>query len=80
MRVRCFLRDIRGRRSLRDLEASSGVNRGDLSKFERGVAFPLDKDVPAIEEAYGRPLVDWYGDDATGRALLLALQPDPEEE
>ena len=80
MRVRCHLKEIRGRRSIRDIEAMSGINRGQISPIERGVRFPFDKDIPALEEAYGAPVHDWYGTDAVGRALMFALQPDPEDE
>lgn len=60
MRVRCFLREIRGPRSLRRVAEDAGLNPGMLSRIEQGVAFPKDDEVPALASAYGAPITDWY--------------------
>lgn len=60
MHVRCKLRDLRGDRTLRELEALTEISRGTLSKLERGVQFPLDKQIAQLERAYGAPLASWY--------------------
>lgn len=73
MRVRCVLREIRGRRSVRELETLSGINRGTLSQIERGRLLPLDEHIPALERAYGKPAHTWYPDH-----VLLQLQHDDE--
>lgn len=60
MHVPCYLRTIRGKRTMPDLERESGVNRGTLSLLERGRLFPLEKHVAALEQAYGKPWHEWY--------------------
>lgn len=71
MRVPCLLRELRGDRSLREVEEHSGVSRGTLSKIERGQEFPLDKHVPALEQAYGAPASEWWPP-----AVLLLIERD----
>lgn len=72
MRVECYLRGIRGDRSLSEISELCGVNRGHLSMLERGRWFPPDRDLPAIESAYGATAAEWYSP-----RLLLELQHDP---
>lgn len=60
MRVRCFLKEIRGPRSLRRVADEAGINPGMLSRIEQGVAFAKDDEVPALARAYGAPITDWY--------------------
>ena len=60
MRVRCHLREIRGRRALRDLAEDARINRGTLSLIERGRLLPADKQIESLERAYGRPIGEWY--------------------
>lgn len=60
MRVRCYLRDIRGRRSIRRISEASGVNRGTLSAIERGHVLPKDEWIEGMEAAYGAPFEEWY--------------------
>ncbi len=72
MRLACRLRVIRGERSLRELAAVSGINRGTLSRIERGRQLPADKQVGALEELYGAPAHEWYAHPAA----LLAIQTD----
>jgi transcriptional regulator with XRE-family HTH domain len=61
MRVRCRLRVLRGDRSLRAMEAVTGISRGYLSRYENGKEFPRDHHVEALERAYGEPWTRWYG-------------------
>lgn len=60
MRVRCFLKELRGPRSLRRVADEAGINPGMLSRIEQGVAFPKDDEIPALAAAYGAPITDWY--------------------
>ena len=60
MVVRCYLREIRGRRSIRKIAEASGVNRGTLSAIERGHVVPKDEQVEPMEAAYGAPFEEWY--------------------
>jgi transcriptional regulator with XRE-family HTH domain len=60
VRLRCYLRDIRGRRSLRRIADAAGVDRGTLSTIERGRAVPKDEWIDAMEAAYGAPFAEWY--------------------
>lgn len=60
MHVPCYLREIRGKRTMLEIEAASGVNRGTLSLLERGRLFPLEKHVARLERAYGKPWHEWY--------------------
>ncbi len=60
MRLRCRLRDLRGRRTLaqvlasaRDADPEVKLSRGTLSELERGVRLPTDAQTPALEHAYG---------------------------
>lgn len=70
MRLVCHLRTIRGKRSLRDIAEASGVDRGTLSRIERGQQLPLSEEqTEKIEGAYGAPIEDWYS-----KRGLLALQ------
>lgn len=60
MRIRCFLPEIRGPRTLRAVAGDAGINPGELSRIEQGFALPKDEDVPALQAAYGAPVTDWY--------------------
>jgi transcriptional regulator with XRE-family HTH domain len=62
---------LRGKRSLRQLEAESGILRGTLSRIENGRLLPDDSQVAALEELYGAEASTWY-DSRT----LLAIQAD----
>lgn len=57
--ARCRMRALRGKTSLRAFEQQTGIDRGDLSKIERGRLLPLPKHVPALEAAYG-PRAEWW--------------------
>lgn len=70
MRVRCYLREIRGRRSLRTIAERADVNRGTLSAIETGRTLPKDAWIEGMEAAYGAPYEDWYPA-LTRRALEL---------
>lgn len=59
-RLRCFLRELRGPRTLREIADAVGMIPGELSRFETGIALPRDEDVPALEKAYGAPITSWY--------------------
>lgn len=60
MNVACRLRDLRGRVSLKEMERLTGINRGALSRYERGREFPPDREIATLEQAYGAPQADWY--------------------
>jgi transcriptional regulator with XRE-family HTH domain len=60
VRLRCFLKEIRGPRGLREIAELTSMNRGELSRIENGMALPRDSDVPALEAVYGAPITDWY--------------------
>lgn len=74
MRVRCHLRDLRGKRPLSELEAETGINRGSLSQIESGRMLPHDKWLPALEAAYGAPKTAWYEPEV----LLVIEYPEGE--
>lgn len=62
MRIVCHLRAAREAKGLhlRQMEELTGVSRGTLSQIERGERLPKDKIVPALEDAYGLPCIEWY--------------------
>lgn len=60
MRVKCKLRMLRGEKSLRELAAATGISRGTLSRYERGIQLPTDAHVPALERAYRANATLWY--------------------
>lgn len=53
------LRELRGDRTLRDLETVTGLHRGTLSQLERGERLPRPADLAGLELGYG-PSVGWY--------------------
>jgi transcriptional regulator with XRE-family HTH domain len=74
VRLRCFIHEGRGDRSLRQIAALTGVSAGELSLIERGRLLPTDDQVEAIERVYGIERIDWYHD--WGK---LAIEADEEE-
>lgn len=75
MRLPCRLREIRGARSLREIEDDSGVSRGTLSRIEQGRELPADKHVPTLEQAYGAAAHEWWPP-----AVLLLIERDHSED
>ena len=76
MKLRCLLREIRGRRPLSALAAETGINAGELSKLETGRSLPRDEWLPALEAAYGVPKSEWWD-----RETLLVIEfPEDEPE
>ena len=71
MRVRCYLREIRGGRSLRSVAEEAGVQPGKLSMIERGESFPTDDELARLVAAYRAGVVDWYPP-----VVLLAIESD----
>lgn len=71
VRLVCHLREIRGERSLTEISDLSGLARGTLSKIERGIELPPDRDVPALEAAYGASAATWWPPE-----ILLEIQKD----
>jgi transcriptional regulator with XRE-family HTH domain len=76
MHLRCRLREFRGRRTLREVAAVSGLPVSLLSQLERGRMVPTDAEIRQLEPAYGRLLRDWYD----WRGPLLVVDMDEEEE
>ncbi|MDQ5821309.1 MAG: helix-turn-helix transcriptional regulator [Actinomycetota bacterium] len=68
MHLRCRLRALRADRPVKEIAAASKINRAVISQLERGVLVPLEKWIPGLERAYGRPVEDWYP-----RDVLLAV-------
>jgi len=60
MHLRCRLRELRGTRGLRAVEAETGISRAYLSLIERGKLLPPDRLVAELERAYGAPIERWY--------------------
>lgn len=71
MRLTCHLRELRGKRTLADLAAASGVAAAHLSQIERGIMLPRDDQLYAIGMAYGAAPTQWYSEIG-----LLAIQED----
>jgi transcriptional regulator with XRE-family HTH domain len=71
MRVRCYLREIRGERSLRSVAEEAGVSPAILSTLERGEGFVHDSDIEKLVAAYGASVADWYPP-----TVLLAVESD----
>jgi hypothetical protein len=70
------LREIRGRRPLRALEAESGIGRGYLSEIETGHRLPRDEWIEGMERAYGAPMTDFYPPEI----LIVLRYPEAEPE
>lgn len=60
MRVRCFLPELRGERSMRSIAKQAGIAPGQLSEIESGRRFPRDDEIPTLADAYGTPFSRWY--------------------
>jgi transcriptional regulator with XRE-family HTH domain len=80
MRLRCRLRELRGRRSLSKMAAATeeGGKRifaGVLSLIERGRMLPADDQLEAIAAAYGEDIESWYD----WRGPLVAVEMDDRE-
>ena len=60
MRLRCYLSELRGERSISEMARVSGVRRPYLSQIEAGIRLPSDYEVEAIAKAYGVALDDMY--------------------
>lgn len=74
MRLPCHLRVIRGERTMHSIARASGVNQGQISKIENGIALAKDSEIPALERAYGAKVEDWYP-----RRFLLAFEGDGDD-
>lgn len=59
MRLRTFLRPLRGDRSITDVCEATGIARGWISMFERGHAVPSAEQATAMVAIYGPPET-WY--------------------
>jgi transcriptional regulator with XRE-family HTH domain len=75
MRLRCRPKEIRGSRSIKEMERVSGVSRATLSQIENGRMLPPDRHLAAIETAYGVPAEEWY----EPRVLLVIQAEDGDE-
>jgi len=55
------LRELRRMRglSLRDVERSTGIYRGQLSTIERGISIPSPATLQTLSELYGVPFDSW---------------------
>lgn len=59
MRVRTFLRGLRGDRSINEVVRLTGLAKGEVSMFERGHSIPRGPQVEAMLPVYGDPS-GWY--------------------
>jgi len=59
VRMRCYLRELRGARPINAAAEATGVNKGVLSMIERGRQLPTDSEALALAEFYG-PAASWY--------------------
>jgi transcriptional regulator with XRE-family HTH domain len=76
VRVRCYLREHRARRSLSKIADAidvKGLGVGQLSLIEQGRMIPKDSQMAALERAYGVPRSEWWP-----REVLLVLELDDE--
>ena len=71
MKLRCYLREIRGTHTLREIAEVSGVPQSELSKIENGIQVPKDEDIPGLVRAYRADPTDWYP-----KLVLLSLESD----
>jgi transcriptional regulator with XRE-family HTH domain len=76
VKVARHLKEIRGKRSLRDVAEDAGINYGILSGIERGRTLPSPKQLDGIERAYGVPPHEWY----PGEVLRVIEHPEREDE
>jgi transcriptional regulator with XRE-family HTH domain len=76
MRVPSFMQQIRhgADLSLAEVRDLTGIDRGTLSRIERGRQLPADSEIAALELAYG-PAAQWYPPE-----LLLLIQRDRDDE
>jgi transcriptional regulator with XRE-family HTH domain len=75
VRLRCHLREFRGKRTLKEIAAGSGVSMSVLSQLERGRMVPTDHEVAALEREYGKAIEFWYPP-----RTLIAFEQDVEDE
>jgi transcriptional regulator with XRE-family HTH domain len=68
------LRELRGTRTLRELEQQTGLHRGTLSQLERGERLPRPADLDGLERAYG-PRRRWYEVEINRTTFGLAVPP-----
>jgi transcriptional regulator with XRE-family HTH domain len=59
MRIKSHLRELRGTRPISVAAEETGVNKGVLSRIERGRQLPTDMEALALAEFYG-PVSSWY--------------------
>jgi transcriptional regulator with XRE-family HTH domain len=71
MRLRCFMRELRGERSITEASQATGCARGEISMFERGHSLPHADQVPRLTRFYGVGPDGWYP-----RGVLGVLYPD----
>jgi transcriptional regulator with XRE-family HTH domain len=45
--------------SIRQLQDRTGINRGELSKMERGITLPSQAEADQIEGVLGEPILYW---------------------
>jgi transcriptional regulator with XRE-family HTH domain len=73
MRLRTSLAEIRGKRTVKEIAAASGVNEATIRQIEQGKLVPREAHVEPLERAYGAGIESWYS-----RRALLALQEGDE--
>jgi transcriptional regulator with XRE-family HTH domain len=76
VRLPCRLREIRGRRKIKELAEDSGIAAATLRLIESGRQLPLDKHVAPMEQAYGQPFERWYEPELVARRLMLVVVTD----
>lgn len=70
MRIRSYLRDLRGDLTITDVCAATGLARGEVSMFERGHSIPRGDQATRMVAVYG-PISGWYP-----AGVLAVLYPD----
>jgi transcriptional regulator with XRE-family HTH domain len=77
VKLRCHLREARGKRPLREITETSGVQQAYLSQIETGRRLPKDSEIEGLTRAYGIPLDEMYDFEPP---QFVLVEVDPKEE
>ena len=75
MHVRTFYRQRRGDRTLAEASQATGINKGALSRIERGEQFPKAEQCRAIAEFYAPDMLRIVTPSMSPRGFLWTLYP-----